>query len=134
MSESLQPLEARRRQLLVELAQPCDMRRGSITETYRRCGKSSCWCQAADQTGHGPFYAFTTKVNGKTQTVQLRAGAELAKLQEQVNAYRQFRQRCEEVMRLSEQICQARPVESQSPEEALKKKFSKLSRKRWGRK
>lgn len=134
MPEPLQQLEARRHQLLLELAQPRDLRRGSITETYRRCGKSSCWCHAAGPAGHGPFYAFTTKVNGKTQTVQLRAGPELAKLQEQVQAYRQFRERCEEVILLSEQICQARPVESQSPEDALKKKFSKLSKKRWGRK
>ena len=104
--------------------------RGSISETYRRCGKSGCWCNQAGQVGHGPFYAFTTKVGGKTQTLQLRPGPELLKLQEQVAAYREFRELCEEAIGVSEKICQARPAQWQSPEEALKKKFWRLSRKR----
>jgi hypothetical protein len=130
MPESLEQLETRRRHVLAQLSVPRDMRRGSITETYRRCGKSACWCHPADQAGHGPFYAFTTKVEGKTQTVQLRPGPELSKLQEQVAAYREFRQLCDEVIWLSERICQMRPAERQSPEERLKKKFWRLSRKR----
>jgi hypothetical protein len=130
MPESLQQLEARRRQVLAQLSVPRDLRRGSISETYRRCGKEACWCHPAGQAGHGPFYAFTTKVDGKTQTLQLRPGPELMKLQEQVAAYREFRQLCEELVVLSEKICQARPAERQSPEETLKKKFWRLSRKR----
>ena len=49
MPESLQELEVRRRQVLAQLSVPRDMRRGSITETYRRCGKTAgasvikCW-------------------------------------------------------------------------------------------
>jgi len=130
MPESLQQLEARRRQVLAQLSVPRDLRRGSISETYRRCGKSGCWCSQSDQAGHGPFYAFTTKVDGKTQSVQLRPGPELIKLEEQVAAYREFRQLCEEAIVVSEKICQARPAERQSPAEALKKKFLQLSRKR----
>lgn len=121
MPESLQQLEARRRQVLAQLSVPRDLRRGSISETYRRCGKSGCWCSQSGQAGHGPFYAFTTKVEGKTQTLQLRPGPELIKLEEQVAAYREFRQLCEEAIVVSEKLCQARPAERQSPEEALKK-------------
>lgn len=108
------------------------MRRGSITEVYRRCGKPSCWCQRTDQPGHGPFYAFTTKVKGKTQTLQLRPGPLLSKLQREVQAYRDFRERCQQIVALSEKICQARPVE-RGGEEELKKKSYRLSRKRRGR-
>lgn len=130
MAESLQQLEARRHQVLNQLSVPRDMRRGSISETYRRCGKSACWCGQPDQAGHGPFYAFTTKVEGKTQSVQLRPGPELIKLQQQVAAYREFRELWEEAVKLSEKICQLRPAERQSPEERLKKKFWRLSRKK----
>jgi hypothetical protein len=130
MPESLQQLEARQRHVLAQLSVPRDMRRGSISETYRRCGKSGCWCNQSGQAGHGPFYAFTTKVEGKTQTLQLRSGPELIKLQEQVAAYREFRELCEEAIVVSERLCQARPAEHQSPEETLKKKFLRLSRKR----
>jgi hypothetical protein len=130
MSESLPQLEARRYQVLERLSVPRDMRRGSISETYRRCGKSDCRCSQPGQVGHGPFYAFTTKVEGKTQTLQLRPGAELDKLQQQVAAYREFRELWEEAVVLSERICQLRPAQGQSPEETLKKKFWRLSRKR----
>jgi hypothetical protein len=130
MPESLQQLEARRRHVLNQLSVPRDMRRGSISQTYRRCGKSACWCSQPDQVGHGPFYAFTTKVEGKTQTLQLRPGPELIRLQEQVARYREFRELWEEAVVLSEKICQLRPAERQSAEETLKKKFLQLSRKR----
>ncbi len=111
MPQSLESLQARRRRLLSELAHMGDLRQGSLTEVYRRCGKKSCWCAHTDQPGHGPFYAFTRKVQGKTQTLQLRPGPLLSKLQREVQAYRNFRERCEEIVALSEKICQARPVE-----------------------
>ncbi len=132
MPESIESLEAQRRRLLSQLAQIGDMRPGSITEVYRRCGKKSCWCAQTDQPGHGPFYAFTRKVQGKTQSVQLRPGLLLSKLQTEVQAYRDFRQRCEEIVALSEKICQARPVEERGKGE-VKKKSYRLSRKRRGR-
>jgi len=134
MPESIETLEARRKRLLSDLTLAGDMRRGSISEVYRRCGKQSCWCQRTDQPGHGPFYAFTTKVSGKTQTLQLRPGPLLSKLQREVQAYRAFRQRCEEIVALSERICQARPVESKAEGEEIKKKSYRLSRKKPARK
>lgn len=132
MPESIESLEARRNRLFSELAQAGDMRPGSITEVYRRCGKKSGWCAQTDQPGHGPFYAFTRKVQGKTQTVQLRPGPLLSKLQTEVQAYRDFRQRCEEIVALSEKICQARPVQESGKGEVQKKSY-RLSRKRRGR-
>jgi hypothetical protein len=133
MPESIEGLEEQRRRLIVELAQIGDMRHGSITEVYRRCGKPSCWCQQSEKAGHGPFYAFTTKINGKTQTLQLRPGPLLSKLQREVQAYRHFRERCEEIVVLSEKICQARPVGGGEEGEGLKKKSYRLSRRRRAR-
>jgi len=72
MPEPIESLEAQRRRLMAELAQIGDMRHGSITEVYWRCGKPSCWCQRTDQPGHGPFYAVTTKVKGKYQEMRLQ--------------------------------------------------------------
>ena len=105
MAVSIETLEPERPRLLGELAQLRDMRRGSLTEAYRRCGKSSCWCQQGDQLGYVPFSAFPTKVNGKTQTLQLRPGPLLSRLEREVSAYRDFRQRCEQLVRLNEKIC-----------------------------
>lgn len=82
LPESLQRLDARRRQILA-LSVPRDPRWGSIRETYCRCSKSSCWCSQSGQVGQRLFYPFTSKVEGKTQTLQLRSSPDLTKLQEQ---------------------------------------------------
>jgi len=65
MTKPLGELESQRAALLHELAQTGDMRRGSINEVYRRCGKDNCACVDPAHPGHGPFYAYTVKVAGK---------------------------------------------------------------------
>jgi hypothetical protein len=79
MARSLEQLESERAELLRQLAESGDMRRGSINEVYRRGGKDNCACADPGHPGHGPFYAYTTKVSGKTKTLQLRPGPLLSK-------------------------------------------------------
>ena len=134
MTETLEELETKRAALLRALSATGDMRQGSITESYRPCGKSNCACAGAQHPGHGPFYAFTRKVGGKTQTIQLRPGPELTKLLREVDTYRQFRRAIEDLVAVNEAICRRRPVEeaTESPQrQALKKKLPKSSRRRW---
>jgi hypothetical protein len=121
MDSPLLELEGRRKQVLMQMSKLGDMRRGSITETYRRCGKATCWCQQEGKAGHGPFYAYTTKVEGKTQTVQLRPGPLLEKYRREVEAYRQFRSYSEELLALNETLCQIRPLSEAEQEEQTKK-------------
>ena len=109
MARSLEELESQRAGLLHELAQTGDMRRGSINEVYRRCGKDNCACADPAHPGHGPFYAYTTKVAGKTRTLQLRPGARLSKIEREVAEYKHFRATSERVIEVNEQICNARP-------------------------
>lgn len=107
----LTKLETERSALLQKLAATGDMRRGSITECYRRCGKANCACTSADHPGHGPYFAFTKKVDGKTKTLQLRPGPLLTKAQREVETYRSFRATCDRLLDANEAICTARPVE-----------------------
>jgi len=134
MAETLGELETKRTALLRALAETGDMRQGSITECYRRCGKSNCACGGPKHPGHGPFYAFTRKVGGKTQTIQLRPGPELTKLLREVDTYHQFRRKIEDLVEVNEAICRLRAVE-ETPEslqrQALKKKLPRSSRRRW---
>lgn len=46
MANTSERLEGKRAALLEQLAATGDMRRGSITETYRRCGQPDCACTA----------------------------------------------------------------------------------------
>ncbi len=126
MPSTLPGLEAERDTVLQEMAQIGDMRRGSITETFRACGKGNCACSQADHPGHGPYYAFTTKVAGKTKTVQLRAGSRLTKFQREVDAYRRFKTLSQQLLELNEAICDKRSEEEGEP--AGRKTVRKTSR------
>ena len=120
MSKSIKQLEAERAALLQQLSQSGDMRRGSITEVYRRCGKANCACAEANHPGHGPYYAYTMSVGGKTRTVQLRAGPRLSAIEHEVVEYKRFRATSERVIDVNEQICNTRWL--QTPEAQSKKK------------
>jgi len=111
MANLISKLEAERSALLHDLATTGDMRRGSLTECYRNCGKPTCACAAPDHPGHGPYYAFTRKVNGTTKTQQLRPGPLLTKIDREVETYRAFRAACEQLLALNAVICDARLVE-----------------------
>lgn len=129
MTDLLSRLQASRAALLRTLAATGDMRRGSISEVYRSCGKPNCACAAPDHPGHGPYYAFTKKIGGKTKTVQLRPGPVLDKLEHEVANYRDFRETCERLVEVNEALCDARPVDDQ---EAEKKTPSRpRSKPRW---
>mgnify|MGYP001607953985 CR=1 FL=1 len=128
MPDPTSKLEAERSALLQKLAATGDMRRGSITECYRCCGKASCACVATDHPGHGPYYAFTTKVDGKTKTLQLRPGPLLTKMEREVETYRSFRATCDRLFDVNEVICDARPVEAAGQEK--KRRLAQSSRPR----
>jgi hypothetical protein len=133
MTKSLPVLEAERGKLLAQLAATGEMRRGSLTEHYRRCGKEPCRCKEPDHPGHGPYYAFTRKVAGKTQTVQLRPGPLLRKFEREVENYRQFRALTEQLLTLDEAICDLRAVAGEGQAELAeqaKKNSGRRSKKR----
>ena len=119
MANSVSKLEADRSTLLQSLSATGDMRRGSINEVYRSCGKPTCACAAENHPGHGPYYAFTKKVDGKTKTLQLRPGPLLTKIKREVETYQVFRDTCARLIEVNESLCDARPVEET---DALKKK------------
>ncbi len=76
----------------------------------RRCGKANCACADPAHPGHGPQHLLTRKVAGKTVTVHLRPGPELAKARVEVDNYKRFRQLVDELIQVSESICTARPL------------------------
>jgi hypothetical protein len=106
---SLPDLEQQRAQLYERLAATGDLRPGSINSTYRRCGKPSCACARPGHPGHGPRYLWTRSVGGKTRTRQL-AAAELEKVRAELAKYKEFTALSEQIVEVSEAICEARPV------------------------
>ena len=127
MAHSIEALEAKRQMLREQLAQIGDMRRGSITEAYRACGKQSCCCKRSDHPGHGPYYAYTIKIAGKTKTLQLRPGPLLSKIEREVEAYRSFRALSEQLLQINQAICEARPMGDVAEAKEVKKTLPRRS-------
>ena len=130
MPDSLLDLENRRATVLMQIAQLGDMRSGSITETVGRCGNPNCHCHRAGESGHGPYYRLTRKVNGKTVTETFSSPAGLAKAQREVAECQRFRELGEQLLGVNEQICRLRPVTEAAPA-AQEKKLQQRSARKW---
>jgi hypothetical protein len=116
--ESLTALEQERSSILQEMVRLPDFRSGSITTTSGTCGKPNCRCHRPNQTGHGPNFRLTRKVEGKTVTETFATPAELRKAQREVEAFHHFRELAQRLLEVNEKICRARPVEeSLTPQE-----------------
>lgn len=133
MEQNLESLERRRRELYQQLDSLGDFRPGSISASFRKCGKKRCACAHKDHPGHGPQYLCTTKRNGKSVAQYLRLGPELEKAEREVRACEQFETWRRQVIEVNEKICRLKPVpriEDEKELEALKKKLrAKFARK-----
>ena len=121
MPETTKPvvdLTRRRDQLKRQLAEIGDMRPGSLTGRYRKCGKPTCHCAQPGAQGHGPSWSLTRHVGGKTVTKIIPAGA-LERTREQLEEYQRFRTLSRELVEVSVQLCDAQlsaPVRASSGE------------------
>lgn len=135
MAKSLKELESQRAGLYEELSQIGDLRRGSLAENYRRCGRTSCVCSQEGHPGHGPQYLLMTKVGGRSRARNLRPGAEVERIKEQVGNHQRFRQVVQQIIEVNERICETRAGEDQGKEgtrREVKKKWQRSSPKRSG--
>lgn len=107
--QPFEALEQQRSELYEQLAGTGDFRRGSVNETYRRCGKANCACAQPDHPGHGPRYLWTRSVSGKTRSRQISI-AELEKVRRELANYQQFTALSDQIMEVNEAICEARPA------------------------
>jgi hypothetical protein len=128
MIHSLEVLERQRADILKQIGELGDMRRGSLVEHYLPCGKASCRCKKPGHRGHGPYISFTRKVRGKTQTRQLRAGYCLDKIRGEVETFHRFRELSDRLIAINEAICELRPVPGTGTE--VKKTLRYPSRKK----
>ena len=128
MTTPLMALEQERAETFAQMQALGDMRRGSVVERYRRCGKSPCCCEAAAHPGHGPYYSFTTKVAGTTRTRHLQPGRALEQVQQEIAAFRAFQALSQRLVEVNEALCETRAARPAGPAaQALKKKSRRPS-------
>jgi hypothetical protein len=71
MTKALTADEKRYEDLKRQIADLPPIRRGSVVRRYMPCGKQGCRCQARPPRLHGPYYQWTRKVRGKTETTRI---------------------------------------------------------------
>lgn len=126
-------LERERSKLLSELASLGDMRSGSISVRYQRCGKPLCVCHTSGHPGHGPIYSYSIQTEGKTKIKNYKLGPELAKLQTELDNYQRYKSLSQDLLTVSTALCELRetPVVTDARElEEIKKKLVKRFRKK----
>jgi len=120
-------LQLKRKNLFKKLSKIGDLRRGSISANFRKCGQKKCICAKTGHPGHGPQYLWTTTIKGKSYAKNLKLGPELQKYKEETDNYRKFMKIYEEIIQVNEEICKLKPPTelNDKEEEALKKKLLK---------
>jgi len=133
----LTELEKKRDRLLREIQNLGDMRSGSLSIRYQKCSKSPCVCDDPKHPGHGPIYSFSTVINGKTRIKNYKVGPELDKLHREIENYQTFKRLSQELIVVSNRICDVRPVpvvKNDKELQELKKNLKKLFRKKYKKK
>ena len=126
MPDSLAQLEKQKTELFRQIADLGDFRRGSITTTSGKCGKSTCHCARPNDPGHGPNFRLTRKVQGKTVTETFDSPVLLRKAQREVETFHRFQELCDQLIATNERICALRPLDQAlTPQEKKRPKRSK---------
>jgi hypothetical protein len=127
MSENLESLELKRKELFRRLTRLGDFRRGNVSALLRKCGKKNCACAQPNHPGH-PRYLWSTTRGYKSEALNLRPGPKMEKVVGEVDNYREFLELTRELVEVNEKICQLRPVRQVDDEEELEAMKKKLQR------
>ena len=119
---SLSELIVRRENIKAQLVELGDLRPGSLQDRFRKCGKPNCRCARPGEQGHGPSWSLTHGEKGKTVT-RIIPAALVPQTREQLAEYQRLRGLTQELVTVSEQICDAR-IRDDKPEEGSKKNFT----------
>ncbi len=104
MTDTIKNLELKRNDLHEKLASLGDLRRGTISVNYRKCGKKNCACAKPGHPGHGPQYLWNTTIKRKSYAKNLKIGPELQKVLSETNNYRIFLNLCEQLVQANESL------------------------------
>ncbi len=117
-------LERRRDEIRAKLSSIGDLRPGSLMGRYRKCGKPNCHCAKEDGGGHGPSWSLTRHVGGKTVT-RIIPPIAVAQTKEQIAEYQRLRRLTQELVEVSEGICEAKLATGPATAAGVKKGASK---------
>ena len=100
-------LRRRRHQLVLALPPLEQIIRGSLSETYKRCGRSSCHCNSGP--GHGPKrYLSTVARTGERPRLGYVPNATYPQVSEYLTNYRELQQMLNEICAINAELLRRR--------------------------
>ncbi len=122
---SLHELQRRRNGLLGQLAAIGDFRPGNLYELNRRCGRSYCHCAEPQSPGH-PVWQLSRKHRGRSVSHHIPAAA-VEQTQAQLEEYQRFRELTDELVEVSDRICQLKAKAAQAAKKGAAQKAARRS-------
>ena len=126
----LEAILVQRDQLKERISHIGEMRPGSLVARFRTCGKPTCHCAKKGAKGHGPSHSLTHAVSGKTRTRVIPEGPAVDVTRQQVEEYQRFRQLVQQLVAVSERICDLQLRQPAKPKDDVKNNFVRRSPRR----
>lgn len=101
-NRQLTRLTKRYRELAAELAEAGFILKGSVVERLLPCGTPGCRCRADPPRLHGPYWQWSTRVEGKTVTRRI-SREQARRYQAWIDNWRRLEQILEEMHEISSQ-------------------------------
>ncbi len=74
MEDKLEKLEQDFKKIKDEIFSISYLKKGSIAKCYQTCGTTGCRCHKDKKYRHGPYWWWSTKVDGKTRSMLVPEG------------------------------------------------------------
>lgn len=120
--DKLKEAQAKRKELLNEIGELGEMRRGSVVEQYYEVTN-----QGGEVVRQGPYFLYSYKDQGKTVSRRLSGPGEAQRVREEIEEFRRFEQLSAQLVEISQRICDLKAVadaaaDEGSPEKKLRRR------------
>ena len=79
------------------------LKKGSLSKCYQTCGNPGCRCHRDKKYRHGPYWWWSTKVDGRTRSILVPEGM-LSEVRSYIDNYKLLKSRIREMEEISEKI------------------------------
>ena len=101
-------LSAQRNSILTQIAALGDFRPGNLYHRHKRCGNENCHCNSPDSPGHGPYWHLSRKKRGQISVMHSIPKDAVETTRRHLERYDRFDHLVNELVEVSDQLCQAR--------------------------
>jgi hypothetical protein len=127
MESTRDTLQEERAEIMKQLDELGEFRRGTVSRNYRKCGKPTCHCTKEGERGHGPQHLWNATIGGKSYARHLKTAGQVKQYEEETLRYRKFMALCKRFIEINERLCEMHCEPEEEAVEQAKKKLQMRS-------